>query len=116
MIMWWGTSIEGTSAIARRLRDGSLSASDSRRAQRILEALFLRPDQVVPSEELRLRAGRLLYSHPLRAADAFQLSAALQWCDGHSAGLEFVCFDNRLRDAAQREGFVVLPSSQAMTS
>jgi hypothetical protein len=48
-------------------------------------------------------------SHPLRAADALQLAAALVWCDEAPQGTAFVCLDDRLRDAARREGFAVLP-------
>jgi hypothetical protein len=29
--------------------------------------------------------------------------------EGHAAGADFVCLDRRLRDAAAREGFNVLP-------
>lgn len=48
--------------------------------------------------------------HPLRAADASQLAAAITW-RGESAGShEFVCLDERLGDAASREGFEVLPA------
>jgi len=45
----------------------------------------------------------------LRAADAFQLAAALAWCEGHPRGERFLSLDDRLRDAARREGFTVLP-------
>ena len=51
----------------------------------------------------------LLAVHPLRAADGFQLAAALLWSRGETAGRHFVSFDQRLREAARREGFAVLP-------
>jgi predicted nucleic acid-binding protein len=47
--------------------------------------------------------------HALRAADAFQLAAALLWSRGKTTGREFVSFDDRLREAAVREGFDMLP-------
>ena len=50
-----------------------------------------------------------LLLHPLRAADAMQLAAAIVWANGQATGHEFVCLDHRLREAAQREGFTVLP-------
>ena len=52
---------------------------------------------------------RLLFVHPLRAADAFQLAAALVWCRERTAGAGFVCLDGRLREAVAREGFEVFP-------
>ena len=53
---------------------------------------------------------RLLAVHPLRAADAFQLAAALQWCGGRTKDVGFVSFDARLREAGYREGFTLLPA------
>lgn len=43
--------------------------------------------------------------HPLCAADALQLAAALEWAGAVHEGA-FVTFDQRLQDAAQREGFL----------
>ena len=57
------------------------------------------------------RAMRLLTAHPLRPGDALQLAAALSWCGEKPAGAGFVCLDQRLREAAQREGFEVLPGA-----
>lgn len=48
--------------------------------------------------------------HALRSADALQLAAALVACDERPRGETFVSLDERLRNAAQREGFTVLPS------
>lgn len=67
-------------------------------------------DIVAPTAPLRDRAGRLLAAHPLRTADALQLAAALAWCDDVPRGESFVCLDERLREAARREGFAVLPA------
>jgi hypothetical protein len=55
------------------------------------------------------RARRLLAAHPLRAADALQLAAALVACDERSDMLAFVTLDDRLAKAARRGGFVVVP-------
>jgi predicted nucleic acid-binding protein len=64
-------------------------------------------DRDEPSQEVRDQARRVLRVHPLRAADALQLAAALVW-----KGRHFVCFDQRLREAAQREGFRLFPPSE----
>jgi hypothetical protein len=66
-------------------------------------------DIVAPTPRVRDRAGRVLGAHPLRAADALQLAAALVWCDDAPQGETFVCLDDRLRQAAAREGFTLSP-------
>jgi hypothetical protein len=58
---------------------------------------------------VREQAGRVLRLHPLRVADALQLAAALVWCQGDPIHHDFVCLDQRLREAARREGFHILP-------
>jgi hypothetical protein len=52
----------------------------------------------------------LLNTHPLRAADAVQLAAALVACEERPQVLSFVCVDDCLRESARKEGFPVLPS------
>jgi len=59
---------------------------------------------------VRSHALRLLHTYSLRAADALQLGAALVACDEKPEALPFVCIDDRLRNAARKEGFRVLPS------
>jgi hypothetical protein len=58
---------------------------------------------------LRERAGRALTAHPLRAADALPLAAALVWTGEAAAGEASVRLEERLRDGARREGFEVRP-------
>jgi hypothetical protein len=67
------------------------------------------PVECQPAIFRRTREGRLR-AHPLRAADALQLAAALMWCDEAPTGETLVCLDDRLRDAARREGFAILPA------
>jgi uncharacterized protein len=43
--------------------------------------------------------------HPLRAADALQLAAAVVAAERDPPSLEFVSLDDRLLEAASREGF-----------
>ena len=64
---------------------------------------------ILPSEAIRSRADRLLAVHPLRAADAFQLAAGLIASEDRPADLPFVTLDDRLAEAARKEGFLVLP-------
>ena len=109
IVVWWATRVECLSALARRRRDGVLGAPAEAQARRVLVALAGAWSEVVPSERLRQRTERLLSLHAVRAADAFQLAAALLWSRGETTGEAFVSFDERLRDAASREGFLVLP-------
>lgn len=60
--------------------------------------------EVQPGDAIREQALRLLRVHPLRAADALQLAAALEWA-GTPTRAAFMTFDERLRSAAHREGF-----------
>lgn len=109
VVAWWGTSVECYSALARLRRDESLNPADETQARSVLHALMTAWTEIEPSVVVREQAGRVLLLHPLRAADALQLAAAIVWANGQASGHEFVCLDHRLRDAAQREGFTVLP-------
>jgi predicted nucleic acid-binding protein len=109
MVVWWTTRIECLSALSRRQREKALSSGDSLKAKAILSALVEAWAEVQPTEIIRQRAERLLSIHPLRAADALQLAAALVWAQENPRGLGLVCLDHNLREAALREGFSVLP-------
>lgn len=105
MIVWWGTPLECASAVARLLHEGRLGERESGAADAVLWALGAAWFEVQPSVGLRDRAVRLLRVHNLRAADALQLAAALEWSE--TAEGELVTFDRRLAAAARREGFAV---------
>lgn len=109
LVVWWTTRVECASAFARRRREGALAASAEQQARRALLALAAEWSEVLPSDAVRDRAERLLGVHPLRAADALQLAAALVWSRGATRACSIVSFDERLRAAATSEGFVVLP-------
>jgi len=109
--LWWATPVECQSALFRRNREGRLPAPALEQAMRRLEELIEDADVIAPTLRLRERAGRVLRAHPLRAADALQLAAALVWCDDAPGGGTFVCLDDRLRTAAHREGFTIQPAS-----
>jgi len=107
--VWWGTPVECLSAIYRRHRESPVPAPLLTEALSRLRALVEDADAVSPTDEVRRRAGRLVAAHPLRTADALQLGAALVWCEEQSHGEGFVCLDDRLREAARREGFSLAP-------
>lgn len=108
MVVWWGTPVEVLSALARAERERAVRSSDVDLARRALEDLGERWNEVLPSDEVRERAGVGLLRHPLRAGDALQLGAALTWARGRPRAHRFLSFDERLGEAARQEGFDVL--------
>jgi len=108
VLAWWGAPVEMTSALARREREGLLTADEVAAALAAARALSESWHEIVPSDAVRRTAERLLRTHPLSGADALQLGAALIAADHDPASLELVCLDERLTVAARREGFTVL--------
>ncbi len=106
LVVWWGSAIECASAIARLHREGHLAAAAERDARSLLDTLRASWFEVQSGDAVREQSLRLLRLHPLRAADALQLAAAVEWAGTPPEG-GFVTCDDRLRDAAQREGFGV---------
>ena len=109
LVAWWSTRTECLSGLMRRSREGSITGRGLADARAALTALADSWVEVQPSESVRSGAERLLAAHALRAADALQLAAALVWCSGQTRGAEVVSFDSRLREAALREAFGILP-------
>ncbi|MBM3874367.1 MAG: type II toxin-antitoxin system VapC family toxin [Verrucomicrobia bacterium] len=107
VLVWWGTPVECESALQRRLREGALNAEGARLARENLMRLAAAWREVPASAFVRTLAVRLLRTHPLRAADALQLAAALSLVQGGVADLVFLTADLRLADAAEIEGLEV---------
>lgn len=112
VIAWWGTPVECASAVARLEREGRLSPREATHSFERLDALSRHWHRVEPVEAVLETARRLLRVHPLRAADSLQLAAAVLASEGRPSTLEFVCLDDRLVTAAQREGFLVRDRSR----
>jgi uncharacterized protein len=108
MLVWWATPVECVSALARLERDGALDNPGVAEAVDRLDALELHWNEVQPVARLRSQAIRLLRVHPLRAADALQLAAAIVAAEDQPRTLTFLTLDDRLALAAQREGFSVV--------
>ena len=114
MIVWWGTPVECVSASARLERESKIDAPSIRTALDRLDALMRAWHEIQPVERVRQTANRLLRVHGLRAADAFQLGAAIVASEDRRDSLTMVTLDDHLARAADREGFkLVLPSSPA---
>lgn len=109
LIVWWGTSVECASAVARAERESTLDLVTATSILARLRDLELEWTEVSPSPAVRHLAQRLLRVHPLRVADSLQLAAALVASDQDPSSMGFVCLDERLTVAARREGFAIAP-------
>jgi predicted nucleic acid-binding protein len=105
LVVWWGLSIECLSAIARRERARDLPPEGADQARAVLEALARTWVEVAASDSVRAHATRVLRRHPLRAADALALGAALVWSADAPERRQLATLDGRLGAAARREGF-----------
>jgi predicted nucleic acid-binding protein len=108
LAVWWGTSVEATSGFYRLKREGKLTADEVSQAIGRLNQLRARWDEIEPSEAVREMAERLLARHKLRAADALQLAAAIEWSGNHPRGRVFVGCDGDLLDETEAEGFTCI--------
>jgi predicted nucleic acid-binding protein len=109
MHVWWATEVECVSALARRERENSIPSASIEIALNRLALLREDWNEVAAGTGVRSTAKRLLRVHALRAADALHLAAASVLSEGARASVTIVSLDDRLRDAARREGFLLLP-------
>jgi uncharacterized protein len=105
MLAWWGSQVECASVVARLERHAFLDRKAAAFAFDRLKQLANGWHEIEPSEIIRENAVRFLRVHPLRAADALQLAAAFLASERRPSSLEFVTLDDRLADAARKEGF-----------
>ena len=109
IVTWVWTRTEIIGAIERRTREGSLSRLQRRDVLERFNAFADSWDEVTEVLAVRSRANALLARHPLRAADAGQLGAALLVQEQLAGPLTFVCLDQRLSSAAELESLQVIP-------
>lgn len=108
--VWTLTPVEAVSAIRRLVRERALTERGAEDAEALVHEIARRLHLIVDVERVKQSAGRLLRTHPLRAADALQLAAALLWANGKPTNKILHTFDQRLAEAAAREGFRVITS------
>jgi predicted nucleic acid-binding protein len=107
MAVWWATETECVSALTRLERDGRLGAAEITVAIARLDLLGAAWQEIQPIARIRQIAIRLLRTHPLWAADALQIAAAIIAAEDQPASLGLVTFDQRLAEVSAREGFTV---------
>ncbi len=108
LLVWWGSQAECISALARLERSAALDRKAMTLASARLRQLADAWHEIEPTETVRESAIRFLRIHPLRAADAQQLAAAFTAAEHRPASLQLVTLDERLADAARREGFAMV--------
>jgi predicted nucleic acid-binding protein len=113
MLVWWGSQAECVSALARLERGEALDRKSAALALDRLKQLADGWHEIEPSELVRENALRFLRVHPLRAADALQLAAALLAAERRPSSLELVTLDDGLAEAAGKEGFELIEVPEA---
>ena len=108
VVVWTLTRVELLSALARRRREEPGASRRLLAARRELLSAWERWSEVTAVEIVRRHAERVVETHPVRAADALQIGAALVAAEDNPAGIEFITFDRHQAEAAEREGFRVL--------
>ena len=108
VVVWTLTRVELLSALARRRRHEPAAARHLSTAREELLVAWDRWSEITAIDLVRRHAERLVETHPLRAADALQLGAALVAAEDDSTAIEFVTLDRQQALAAGREGFRVL--------
>ena len=106
--VWWGTMNEYISALSRLERSSDLTSSEVENALTGLRKLSKSWNIILPSDQVRDKANRLISVHPLRAADSFQLASAIIASEDLSSKILFMTFNERLAVAARKEGFEVV--------
>ena len=106
------SEIEVASALVRRAREGAFTAEERDRALASLADDFATLIIVEFTPEITADARALLLRHRLRACDAVQLASCLYLQREMSQPLPFVVFDDRLAEAARREGVTIVDVSK----
>lgn len=88
-VVWWATPVEIASVLARLVRMKQLDSADWADARRLSAVLADAWFVIQPSNGLRAKASELVNRYDLRAADALQLAAALEWCEDLPRGRVF---------------------------
>ena len=105
--VWALSRVEVLSAIWREVRAGTMERSLAIQAGKRLDTLSAAWTEVDGLAAVRTRAERVVAVHPLRAADALQLAAALV-LSRERPRWPFVTGDRQLASVAELEGFDVI--------
>jgi len=105
VVVWWATPIGIASALARLVRIQQLDSSGWIKSRKLAEALADSWSVIRPTQAIQGNAIQLVNRFGLKAGDALQLAAALDWCEDLPNGEVFLTADQKLREAAVISGF-----------
>jgi len=105
VVVWWTTPVEIASALRRLVRMKQLTPDDWSVSCRLALELAESWRVIHPSSSLRASAVQLVDRYDLKAADALQLAAGLEWCEKIPQDRVFLAADQKLREAAVLSGF-----------
>ncbi len=109
IMVWTMSKVEVFSALCRSFRENTLTEGTFELAKKRMTDLFDIAFEIVSISKVKERALRLLQVHTLKAADALQLASVLVATQEVTSKLPIMCFDERLKQAAKREGFAINP-------
>jgi predicted nucleic acid-binding protein len=103
--VWWETSVEISSALARLERENKISLAQRQKAEKRLETLETIWQEIQPVARIKELAGTFPALYALKAADSLQLASALVWCKENPKNKDFVSGDEKLIKTAAAVGF-----------
>lgn len=106
-VVWWETSVEICSALARLERETKISENKRLKAEKRLEILEKVWTEIEPEPRIKELAKTFPANHGLKAADILQLAAALVWCNEIPKNKDFVSGDAKLLKVAEDIDFTI---------
>lgn len=106
-VVWWETSVEICSALARIERKNKITNAQRLRAEKRLEILEKVWSEVSPNVRVKELARTFPAKYGMKAADSLQLAAALVWCKEQPKNSDFISGDEHLIKVAKTVGFTV---------
>lgn len=106
-IVWWETSIEISSALARIERENKITFAQRQKAERRLETLEKIWREIQPVVRVKELARTFPALYGLKAADSMQLASALVWCKEKPKNRDFISADEKLIKVAEVVGFTI---------
>ncbi len=105
--VWWETSVEICSALARIERENKITFQQRLSAENRLQILKSVWNEIQPNSRIKELARTFPAQHKMKAADSLQLAASLLWCKENPKSKDFVSGDEKLIQVAETVGFTI---------
>ena len=105
--VWWETSIEISSALARIRRENNITSAQRQKAEKRLETIEKIWREIQPVARVKELARTFPALYSLKAADSMQLASALVWCQEKPKNRDFISGDEKLIKVAEAVGFTI---------